>query len=89
MAYADMSNGGQIEGAAWIIIEEYEPEHIEETLTNILPFWYPTEEEALDALHDIARDLMVEIEPDTRKFLAPPQEGIYRDTYYIMELDRG
>lgn len=87
MVYTQTS--GYISGSTWIIVEDYEPEHIEETLTNVLPYWYATEDEALDALHDIARDLMVEIDHDTRKFLAPPQEGIFRDTYYIMELDRG
>lgn len=87
MVYTQTS--GYISGPMWIIVEDYEPEHIEETLTNVLPYWYPTEYEALEALHDIARDLMVEIDSDTSKFLAPPQEGIYRDTYYIMELDRG
>lgn len=72
----------------WIIVEEYEPEHIEETLTNVLPYWYASESEALDALHDIAGDLMVNMPYGERMFLAPPEHGIYRDTYYIKELDR-
>jgi len=76
-------------GPAWIIVEEYEPDHIEETLTRVLPYWYATEEEALEALHAIARDLLVDLEGHERKFLAPPEDGIFRDTYYIMELDRG
>jgi hypothetical protein len=74
---------------AYIIVEDYEPEHIEETLTRPLPYWYPTEDEALSALHDIARDLMVDMPYGERKFLAPPESGIFRDTYYIMELNRG
>lgn len=75
--------------STWIIVEQYEPNHIEETLTNVLPYWYEDEEAALMALREIARDLMVDEELVTYKFEAPPQEGIYRDTYYIMELDRG
>lgn len=89
MAYADMSNNGQIEGPAWVIVEDYEPNHIEETLTRILPYWYSNETDAIDALHEIANDLMVELDYGDRKFAAPPEAGIYRDTYYIMELDRG
>ena len=87
MAFA--CTDGAVDGSAWIIVEEYEPDHIEETLTRVLPYWYVTEEEALETLHAIARDLLVGLEGHERKFLAPPEDGIYRDTYYIMELDRG
>jgi hypothetical protein len=76
-------------GPTWIIVEEYEPLDHEDTLTNVLRQWYATEAEALEALHAIARDLLVEVEGHERKFLAPPEDGIFRDTYYIMELDRG
>jgi len=74
---------------AFIIIEDYEPEHIEETLKHVLPYYYSEYQAALDALHEIARDLGVTVEPDDWSFAAPPESGIYRDSYYIMELDRG
>ena len=76
-------------GPTWIIVEEYEPLDHDDTLTNVLPQWYAEESEALEALHAIARDLLVDLEGHERKFLAPPEDGIFRDTYYIMELDRG
>jgi hypothetical protein len=76
-------------GSAWIIVEEYEPLDHDDTLTNVLAQWYVSETEALEALHAIARDLLVDLEGHERKFLAPPEDGIFRDTYYIMELDRG
>lgn len=72
----------------WIIVEEYEPNHIEETLTNVLPYHYESYQEALDALHAIGDDLMVEHDGSNR-MAVPPERGIYRDTYYIMELARG
>lgn len=75
----------------WIIVEEYEPDHIEETLTNVLPYWYETRQDACEAIRGIARDLSVHVEPDVlpSKILVPPERGIRRDTYQIMELQRG
>jgi len=87
MVFLDSS--GVVMGSAWVIVEDYEPEHIEETLKRVLPYWYATEDEALSALHDIAKDLMVDMPYGEATFLAPPEHGIFRDTYYIMELDRG
>lgn len=73
----------------WIIIEEYEPNDHDDTLTNILPEYYETEVEAFDALYDLAVKMNVDMEYGYHKFLAPPAEGIFRDTYYITELNRG
>lgn len=87
MAYTGMDDN--LHGSAWIIVEEYETLDHEDVLTNLLPYWYAEESEALEALHAIARDLLVDLEGHERKFLAPPEDGIFRDTYYIMELDRG
>lgn len=73
----------------WIIVQEYKPLDSDFELENILPYWYGSEDAALEALHEIARDLDVKTFGHEWSVRVPPEDGIEWDSYYIMELDRG